>query len=188
MLLPVILNDRPDQIVLARWGFVPEWAEHSKRPLRPQNNARVEGIDEKPMFRDSYRTRHCLVLADGFFEWNGFATSDGHLHDDIPLSRQLLIEIDPRTIGGHRAELCLTVIGQPWSVPTLTLIKATSQIARVLEQHPPALRLHRLIALSSGLLLERQTDEPHRRSGDRYDNQQCDNRAYPSCSHFCPPV
>lgn len=69
-LLPVILGRNPlgssnKEIVLARWGFQPAWAKH----WRPQNNARVEGIEHKPMFRDAYKGRHCLVLADGFYEW-----------------------------------------------------------------------------------------------------------------------
>lgn len=50
------------------WGFAPEWAdEHWTLP--PLNNARIEGIDGKHTFHDAYKKRHCLVLADGFFEW-----------------------------------------------------------------------------------------------------------------------
>ena len=32
-------------------------------------NARAETIAEKPVFRKSFETHRCLVLADGFFEW-----------------------------------------------------------------------------------------------------------------------
>ena len=66
-LLPIIRTHRPDRIELARWGFVPEnW---TTARIRPQNNARLETADEKPMFHDSFRTRHCMVLADSFYEW-----------------------------------------------------------------------------------------------------------------------
>ncbi|WP_255767593.1 SOS response-associated peptidase [Haladaptatus halobius] len=32
-------------------------------------NARAETIDEKNSFRESFKKRRCLVLADGFYEW-----------------------------------------------------------------------------------------------------------------------
>jgi len=66
-LLPIVRTGSPDRIELARWGFVSEhWAS---RRLRAQNNARLETANEKPMFHDSFRTRHCMVLADSFYEW-----------------------------------------------------------------------------------------------------------------------
>ena len=37
--------------------------------MRPQNNARLETAAEKPMFEASFSGRHCLVLADSFYEW-----------------------------------------------------------------------------------------------------------------------
>jgi putative SOS response-associated peptidase YedK len=32
-------------------------------------NARLETAAAKPMFASSFRGRHCLVLADGYYEW-----------------------------------------------------------------------------------------------------------------------
>ena|SRR2546421_117005 len=63
--VPVILNVRPRQIALARWGITPFWDTSGKRALI---NARKDGL-EKPTFRQSFHERRCLVLADSFFEW-----------------------------------------------------------------------------------------------------------------------
>jgi len=66
-LLAIITAYAPNDIVLARWGFVPgDW--HNAK-IRPQNNARLETAAEKPMFRESFSGRHCMVLADSFYEW-----------------------------------------------------------------------------------------------------------------------
>jgi len=65
--LPVILDTSPHQINLVTWGFVPHWDKQHK--MKPQINARLETAAEKPMFRDAYKKRHCLILADGFYEW-----------------------------------------------------------------------------------------------------------------------
>jgi putative SOS response-associated peptidase YedK len=51
-----------------RWGLVPHWADDPKIGAR-MINARAETLSEKPAFRDPFARRRCLVLADGFFEW-----------------------------------------------------------------------------------------------------------------------
>jgi putative SOS response-associated peptidase YedK len=32
-------------------------------------NARSETADEKPSYRRAFKKRRCLILADGFYEW-----------------------------------------------------------------------------------------------------------------------
>lgn len=66
--LPAILNVQPHEITVGAWGFVPEWA-NGRRDVKPLINARAETVATKPFFRQAFRTKRCLVLADGFYEW-----------------------------------------------------------------------------------------------------------------------
>ncbi len=54
--------------VLLHWGLIPSWADDPRMGAR-MINARAETLAQKPSFRDAFRTRRCLVLADGFYEW-----------------------------------------------------------------------------------------------------------------------
>jgi len=62
------------RLVWFRWGLIPSWAQDPKVGQR-MINARSETLLEKPSFRGPVRHRRCLVLADGFYEWQ--QTGDG---------------------------------------------------------------------------------------------------------------
>jgi putative SOS response-associated peptidase YedK len=73
--LPVITNEDPDNINLYTWGIIPFWVKNQDdaEKIRVRTmNARSESIYEKPSFRHAAKNKHCLVLADGFFEWREF--------------------------------------------------------------------------------------------------------------------
>lgn len=66
---PVLLQRDANRVVeLMRWGLVPAWA---KDPGSVTNcfNARSENAHERPMFREPFRSRRCLVPASAFYEW-----------------------------------------------------------------------------------------------------------------------
>lgn len=64
---PIITNKEIGTIQLFNWGLIPSWAKDNT--IRKNTlNARSETVEEKPAFRASVKNR-CLVLADGFFEW-----------------------------------------------------------------------------------------------------------------------
>jgi len=52
------------------WGLVPRWAEDLSIGYK-MINARMETVSSKPSFRDAFKKRRCLILADGFYEWTG---------------------------------------------------------------------------------------------------------------------
>jgi putative SOS response-associated peptidase YedK len=51
-----------------RWGLIPSWAKDSSMGAK-LINARAETAAEKPSFRSAFKHRRCLVVADGFYEW-----------------------------------------------------------------------------------------------------------------------
>ncbi len=57
-------------LVKFHWGLVPFWAKDISIGNR-MINARSESIAEKPSFRNAFKKRRCLILADGFYEWKG---------------------------------------------------------------------------------------------------------------------
>src|SRR5262245_35707754 len=60
----VILDDGTRQLVSRRWGLIPSWATDPAIGAR-LINARAETLTEKAAFRDSFKRRRCLVIADG---------------------------------------------------------------------------------------------------------------------------
>jgi putative SOS response-associated peptidase YedK len=52
------------------WGFVPFWAKDISIGNK-MINARAETVATKPSFRNAFKKRRCLILADGFYEWKG---------------------------------------------------------------------------------------------------------------------
>src|SRR5262249_58634583 len=56
------------ELVALRWGLVPSWAEDVKIGYR-LINARAETAATNPSFRSAFRSRRCLIPADGYYEW-----------------------------------------------------------------------------------------------------------------------
>ncbi|MBI2485800.1 MAG: SOS response-associated peptidase [Deltaproteobacteria bacterium] len=64
----VIVNQDQRELVMMRWGFVPSWAKDIKVGYK-MINAKAETLTEKNSFKKSFREKRCLILADGFYEW-----------------------------------------------------------------------------------------------------------------------
>ncbi len=66
---PVIIQSgQMREIRMMKWGLVPCWAKSPDIGFSTFN-ARAEDIEKKPAFRDSIKSRRCLVPADFFYEW-----------------------------------------------------------------------------------------------------------------------
>jgi putative SOS response-associated peptidase YedK len=64
----VVLVDGMKRLLPVRWGLVPSWAKDISVGNK-MINARAETITEKPSYRNAFKKRRCLVVADGFYEW-----------------------------------------------------------------------------------------------------------------------
>ena len=69
--LPVVRYDvkaKERSLDVMRWGLVPYWAKDVKIGYSTIN-AKAEGIDSRPAFREPFQRRRCLVPFDSFYEW-----------------------------------------------------------------------------------------------------------------------
>lgn len=95
----------------ADWGFIPPWAKHKTDGGRPIN-ARAETLASSPLFRDSVTQRRCVVVADGFYEWQRVGK-------------------EKRPIWFHPSEgglLLMAGVASAWTDPATQLRKSTFSI------------------------------------------------------------
>lgn len=114
---PVVRLDEDGvrRLVSLRWGLVPFWAKDPAIGNR-MINARSETVASKPAFRQAVRRRRCLVVADGFYEWQ--KTTHGktpwyiHLADGGPFAMAGLWE-SWRREGADPLETCTILTTAP---------------------------------------------------------------------------
>lgn len=56
------------ELQMLYWGLIPSWAKDKKIGVKAIN-ARAETVTVKPTFRSAFQKRRCLIVADGFYEW-----------------------------------------------------------------------------------------------------------------------
>jgi putative SOS response-associated peptidase YedK len=111
----VVLNNGVKQLVAMRWGLVPFWATDPKLASK-HINARAETLTLKPAFKDAFKRRRCLVVADGFFEWQKQGATKIplfiHLEPERPFGFAGLYEIWTPPLG-EKLVTCTIITTEP---------------------------------------------------------------------------
>lgn len=89
------------------WGLIPPWSADDRRRAATVN-ARAETVRTKPMFRDAFARRRCLVPMSGFYEWLPAEVPVGEPGRSKPVKQPVLIE---RT---DRAPLAVAGLWAAW--------------------------------------------------------------------------
>src|ERR1700757_2948120 len=116
--LPVVRYDAKASercLDVMRWGLVPFWAKDIKVGFA-NINAKAEGVETKPAFREAFRQRRCLVPVDSFYEWKKIAS--GKQPYAIALADQKLMALAGlweswRSPAGERVRSFAIVTTQP---------------------------------------------------------------------------
>jgi putative SOS response-associated peptidase YedK len=105
------------ELVIMRWGLIPSW---SKDPSIGSKliNARSESAAEKPSFRVALSKRRCLVVADGFYEWQAQDSGPKQpmyitLRDHQPFGFAGLYEHWTEPESGEVVTTCTILTGTP---------------------------------------------------------------------------
>lgn len=64
----VISDGNKNRLGKLQWGLIPPWAKEAKIGYK-MINARSETAAEKPSYRNAFKKKRCLVVADSFYEW-----------------------------------------------------------------------------------------------------------------------
>jgi putative SOS response-associated peptidase YedK len=73
--LLIYSNEHATTPTPSTWGLVPHWVKDNKKRFELWNktlNARGETIFEKPSFRQSAKSKRCIIPLDGFYEHHHF--------------------------------------------------------------------------------------------------------------------
>ena len=110
-----ILNDGSPHLSLLRWGLIPAWAKDESIGSR-MINARAETLTEKPSFKGLLRSKRCLVVADGFYEWQTEGKTKTPMYitlqDGYPFAFAGLWD-RWKSPDGHEVQSCTIVTTEP---------------------------------------------------------------------------
>jgi putative SOS response-associated peptidase YedK len=73
--VPVVKQGSSEQIDMMFWGLIPAWVKDMESASKFRFNtlnAKAETLSSKPSFQKPLEEKKCLVIANGFFEWQHF--------------------------------------------------------------------------------------------------------------------
>jgi putative SOS response-associated peptidase YedK len=98
-----------------RWGLVPSWAKDESIGSR-MINARAETLAEKPSFKSLLRGKRCLIVADGFYEWQSEGKSKTPMYitleDNRPFAFAGLWDLW-KAPDGRQIQTCTLITTEP---------------------------------------------------------------------------
>jgi len=130
-------------LTIARWGLIPSWSRDASIGAKTIN-ARIETVAEKPAFRSAFKSRRCIVPADGYYEWYTRSAEDAA---SVPPRQPFYIH---RT---DKKSLAMAGLYEFWhdpvsgdSLTTATVIttNAVGHIARIHDRMPVLLPTDRI--------------------------------------------
>jgi putative SOS response-associated peptidase YedK len=114
--IAVVYDESPRTFSAAHWGLIPSWSKDASIASK-MINARAETLDEKPSYRTLLKKKRCLILADGFYEWQKH--EDGSktpmritLADGAPFALAGLWDVW-KTPEGERLKTCTIITTAP---------------------------------------------------------------------------
>ena len=104
-----------------RWGLIPFWAKDAKVGYS-MINAKAETITEKSSFREPFKSRRCIIPADGFYEWKQTGPKTKQPYAIVMKDRSvfgfagLWERWKDKASGGELVESCTIVTTEPNAV------------------------------------------------------------------------
>ncbi len=77
---PILIKyNNKRKIKMMKWGLIPNWSKDLSIGSK-MINARLETIMEKPSFNNLMYTNRCIVLVDGYYEWDRTTSQPYYLY------------------------------------------------------------------------------------------------------------
>ncbi|MDY6935600.1 MAG: SOS response-associated peptidase [Spirochaetota bacterium] len=159
----IIIDDGTRRLHQFQWGLIPFWAKDPSIGRR-MINARAETIYTKPSYKYAFRSRRCLVVADGFYEWR----RDGKMK--VPVFLRQRSERPMGFAGLH--ETWIPKKGEPINTCTIITTEANELVKQIHNRMPAIINkedeyiwLNSAIEDKKLLLPMLNTDESHKMEG-----------------------
>jgi putative SOS response-associated peptidase YedK len=102
---------------LLRWGYLRDNAYTTI-------NARAESLADRPTWRSALAEHRCLIVADGFYEWQRGAGGDGLRKQPFWITR------------ADRAPFAFAGLASPWGTCAIVTTQATDELADLHDRMP----------------------------------------------------
>jgi putative SOS response-associated peptidase YedK len=139
----VVEEDGKRDLVPMRWGLIPWWWKKRVKDVPATFNSRAETIAEKPMFRDAFKRRRCLIPASGYYEWQSTPTGKQPYYFSTENG-------SPLTIAGLWDEWKDIETGVPLRSCTMIITTANDFVGKIHDRMPALLTPYQFDSWLSG--------------------------------------